>query len=296
MSEKNIGKRSGFVTLIGRTNAGKSSLLNFLLGEKISIVSHKVNATRRKINGIVMNGSDQIIFVDTPGLHESGKLFNKLMVDVALKSIGDADLILFLASVHDDIKNYQNFLKLNPKIGHILVLTKIDEASQEKLAKKITEYSKFHDKFLALVPTSIKKNICKKPLLDEISKNLPEHEYFYNPELISTTNVRDIYRDFILEAIFDSVSSEVPYSTDVLIDKIVEKEELVSIYAKIITDTNSHKGILIGKNGDAIKRIGIKAKKLISEFEDSKIFLKLEISIKKNWKSDKNIIKKSFVY
>ncbi|NLK67252.1 MAG: GTPase Era [Campylobacteraceae bacterium] len=288
--------KSGFVSLIGRTNAGKSSLLNFLLGEKISMVSHKQNATRRKVNGIVMNGKDQIIFIDTPGLHESGKTMNKAMVELALKSIGDADLVLFLASVHDTTQNYEKFLELNESVKHILILTKIDEVSDEKLAKKITEYSKFSEKFLALVPTSIKKQICKQPLLDEISKHLPEHEYFYDPEIISTTMTKDIYRDFILEAIFDSVSSEVPYSSDVMVKKVIEEPDLLSVYAEIITDTSSHKMILIGKNGDTIKRIGIKARKLISEFANIKVYLNLEVVVKKGWNLDEKNIKKHFIY
>lgn len=288
--------KSGFVSLIGRTNAGKSSLLNFLLGEKISIVSHKQNATRRKINAIVMNGEDQIIFIDTPGLHESKKVMNKVMIDLALKSIGDADLVLFLASVHDNTENYEKFLNLNENVRHILVLTKIDEVNDEKLAKKILEYSKFSDKFLSLVPTSIKKNICKKPLLDEISNHLPEHEYFYDPEIISTTMTKDIYRDFILEAIFDSVSSEIPYSSDVLVNKVIEGENLLSIYADIITDSNSHKMILIGKNGNTIKRIGIKARKVISDFSKVKVYINLCVIVKKGWNSNENSIKKHFIY
>lgn len=288
--------KSGFVSLIGRTNAGKSSLLNFILGEKISMVSHKQNATRRKINAIVMNGDDQIIFIDTPGLHKSEKLMNKTMVEVALSSAQDADLVLFLASVHDDVTNYEKFLAKFKNTKHILVLTKIDEVSDEKLAKKITQYSKFSDKFLALVPTSIKKQICKKPLLDEICKYLPNHEYYYDPEILSPTISKDIYRDLILEAVFESVSSEVPYSTDVIVKKVVEKENLISIYADIITDNNSHKKILIGKDGLAIKRIGIKAKKLISEFSKLKIYLNLKVVVKKSWNSDEMLIRKHFIY
>ena len=122
--------RSGFVTLIGRTNAGKSSLLNYLLDQKISMVSHKQNATRRKILGIVMNGQDQAIFIDTPGLHDSAKTLNKLMVQSAIKSLGDADAVVFVASVFDSLENYEKFLSLNTTLPHIIALTKIDEASR----------------------------------------------------------------------------------------------------------------------------------------------------------------------
>lgn len=260
------------------------------------MVSHKQNATRRKVNAIVMNGEDQIIFIDTPGLHESGKIMNQLMVEVALKSIGDADLVLFLASVHDDTSNYEKFLSLKCSVGHILVLTKIDEVSDKKLADKLTVYSKFSKEFISLVPVSIKKNICKKLLLDEISKNLPAHPHYYDSELISTTNTKDIYRDLILEGVFDSVSSEIPYYTDVVIEKVTEGDNIIKIYAKIITDNDHHKKILIGKGADTIKRIGIRSKKLISEFTKVKVFVKLEVVVKKGWNLDKNKIKKHFIY
>ncbi|MDA3055810.1 MULTISPECIES: GTPase Era [unclassified Campylobacter] len=288
--------KSGFVSLIGRTNAGKSSFLNYILGEKISLVSHKVNATRRKINGIVMHGDDQIIFVDTPGLHESNKMMNKIMVEVALNAIGDSDLVLFLAPIHDSTENYEKFLNLHNGVNHIVLLTKIDEANDEKIVKKLSEYQKFQDKFGAIIPINIKKNVFKRQILDEICKFLPEHEYFYDPELISSTNLRDIYRDFILESIFENTNSELPYSTDVIIEKVNETPNLISIYAKIITDTQSHKQILIGKNGDTIKRIGIKSKKLISAFSKVKIYVKLSVFVKKSWKNDENSIKSHFIY
>lgn len=289
-------KKSGFIALIGRTNAGKSSLLNYLLEEKISMVSHKINATRRKINAIIMHEDNQIIVVDTPGLHDSQKTINKLMVEVALKSMNDCDLVLFLATIHDDIENYQKFLKLNPGIKHIILLTKTDESTSEQVANKISSYQQFQEKFLALMPINIKRSIFRREILNQISKNLPEHEYFFDPEIISSTNIREIYRDFILEAIFDSTSSEVPYSTDVIIDKIIEKPNLISVFASLISDTDSHKQILIGKNGQTLKRIGIKSRKLIASFSHTKIFIKLNVIVKKGWKSNEKMIKRDFIY
>lgn len=288
--------KSGFVSLIGRTNSGKSSLLNYLIGENLSFVSHKVNATRRKINGIALNGDDQIIFVDTPGLHESNKLMNKLMVEVALKSIGDADLLLFMASIHDDLSNYEKFLQIPNRPKHILILTKIDEANDEKIAAVLTKYAKFRDEFEAIIPTTIKKNTYKKRILDEICKHLPEHPYYYDKDLISASNTRDIYRDLILQAIFECVNSEVPYYSDVMIDKVIEKDDLVSIFATIITDNDSHKRILIGKNGDTIKRIGIRARKLILNFSKAKIFIKMAVNVKKSWILNENLMKNQIIY
>lgn len=288
--------KSGFVSLIGRTNAGKSSLLNFLVGERLAMVSHKINATRRKINGIAMFGEDQIIFIDTPGLHKSEKIMNKLMIDVAIKSIGDADLVLFLASIHDNTSDYEEFLKISKRPPHILILTKTDETDDGKIAKKLGEYAKFCKEFCAIIPVNIKKKVYRAEILREITKLLPEHEYFFDPQIISNTNLRDIYRDFILESVYESVSSEIPYNSDVLIEKITEKEQITKISAKIITDTNSHKQILIGKSGETIKRIGIKSRKRISDFSKVKIHLNLQIFVKKGWKNDENLVKSVFVY
>lgn len=279
------------MSLVGRTNSGKSSLLNYLLNEKIAMVSHKINATRRKISGIVMHKNNQIIFTDTPGLHESNRALNSFMIDEAKKMIGDCDLILFLACVHDLTQNYEKFLLLKRQNPHILLLTKTDESSDKKILQKITEYQKYQNEFLSLIPINIKKQIFKKTLLDEICKFLPEHEYYYDPQIISTNNQKDIIRDLILEAIYKNLSDEIPYSSDVRIDKILQKDDIVEIYATIYTDTKSHKSILIGKNGETSKRIGITARKLISNFLQKKIFLNINVNIIKNWTKDINLIK-----
>ncbi|WP_169755284.1 GTPase Era [Campylobacter curvus] len=288
--------RSGFVSIIGRTNAGKSSLLNALLNEKIAIVSHKQNATRRKINGIVMNEGDQIIFVDTPGLHESEKILNKLMINEAVKSMGDCDAMIFIASVHDDTSDYEKFLNLNPKKPHILVLSKVDEVSNEKLLKKMMQYQNFQSRFTALVPFSIKKQSYQKPLLDEICKLLPEHAYFYDPQFLTNTNEKEIFRDFILEAIYENLSDEIPYLSDVSVDKVVEKAGITEIFATIITEKDTHKSMIIGKNGETIKRIGIFARKLIKNLTNCKIYLKLDVVVKRGWSKDEKIIKKLIGY
>lgn len=288
--------KSGFVSLIGKTNAGKSSLLNYLVDEKLSLVSHKINATRRRINGIVMHNNNQIIFVDTPGLHKSDKLINQVMIEVAISSINDCDLVLFVASIKDDLEYYENFIKLNQNVKHIVILTKIDLVSDEFVFKKILEYQKYQDVFLSLIPTTIKKKIYKNKILDEVCKFLPLHSYYYDPEFLSTTNTRDIYRDFILEAIFNNTNSEIPYSCDVIITKVKEDKNLVKILANIITDTKSHRQILIGKGGECIKRIGISARKLIENFTNCKIYIKLDIIVKKDWKNNKFVIKEQFIY
>ena len=288
--------KSGFVSIIGRTNAGKSSFLNALLNEKIAIVSHKQNATRRKIKGIVMNGEDQIIFTDTPGLHESNKAINQLLISQAIKSMGDCDLIVFLAPIHDDTSDYEKFLALNPEKPHILVLTKVDESSNAKVLEKITQYQKFQDKFAALLTFSTKQPTYKKPLLDEICKLLPEHEYFYDPEFLTPTNEKEIFREFILEAIYENLSDEIPYLSDAIIKSVKEKTGITEIYASIITERDIHKSMIIGKNGETIKRIGIFARKLIQNLTNTKVFLKLDVVVKKGWSKEEKSLNKIIGY
>jgi len=288
--------KSGFVSIIGRTNAGKSSFLNALLNEKIAIVSHKQNATRRKINGIVMNGEDQIIFTDTPGLHESNKAINQLLINQAIKSMGDCDLIVFLAPIHDDTSDYEKFLALNPEKPHILVLTKVDESSNAKVLEKITQYKKFQDKFAALLTFSTKQPTYKKPLLDEICKLLPEHEYFYDPEFLTPTNEKEIFREFILEAIYENLSDEIPYLSDAIIKSVKEKTGITEIYASIITERDIHKSMIIGKNGETIKRIGIFARKLIQNLTNTKVFLKLDVVVKKGWSKEEKSLNQIIGY
>ena len=288
--------KSGFVSIIGRTNAGKSSFLNALLNEKIAIVSHKQNATRRKINGIVMNGEDQIIFTDTPGLHESNKAINQLLISQAIKSMGDCDLIVFLAPIHDDTSDYEKFLALNPEKPHILVLTKVDESSNAKVLERITQYQKFQDKFAALLTFSTKQPTYKKPLLDEICKLLPEHEYFYDPEFLTPTNEKEIFREFILESIYENLSDEIPYLSDAIIKSVKEKTGITEIYASIITERDIHKSMIIGKNGETIKRIGIFARKLIQNLTNTKVFLKLDVVVKKGWSKEEKSLNQIIGY
>lgn len=288
--------KSGFVSIIGRTNAGKSSFLNALLNEKITIVSHKQNATRRKINGIVMNGEDQIIFTDTPGLHESKKAINQLLINQAIKSMGDCDLIVFLAPIHDSTSDYEKFLALNPEKPHILVLTKVDESSNAKVLEKITQYQKFQDKFAALLTFSTKQPTYKKPLLDEICKLLPEHEYFYDPEFLTPTNEKEIFREFILEAVYENLSDEIPYLSDAIIKSVKEKTGITEIYASIITERDIHKSMIIGKNGETIKRIGIFARKLIQNLTNTKVFLKLDVVVKKGWSKEEKSLNQIIGY
>jgi len=286
--------KAGFVAVVGRPNAGKSSLLNFLVGEKLAMVSKKAQATRKRMNIIVMHENAQIIFVDTPGLHEKEKLLNQFMMEEALKAVGDADLILYLAPVTDSTEEYEKFLKKIAKKGtpHLLILTKVDQVSNEELLKKITEYQKYQEHFEALIPFSIKRGGNPKALLDEIVKHLPEHPWLFDPEIMTTENIRDIYRELIREAIFEKLSDEIPYESDVVIDRVEEEEEIDRVYATIITEKETQKRMIIGNRGESIRRVGSLARKLMERFSGKKIYLDLHVVVRKGWSKNRKSLEK----
>eukprot|EP01029_Cantina_marsupialis_P025754 TRINITY_DN68273_c0_g1_i1.p1 TRINITY_DN68273_c0_g1~~TRINITY_DN68273_c0_g1_i1.p1 ORF type:complete len:286 (+),score=40.36 TRINITY_DN68273_c0_g1_i1:26-883(+) len=277
--------KCGYVSVVGRPNAGKSSLLNWLVGEKIAMVSHKANATRKRSNIIVMHEDDQVIFVDTPGLHETEKLINQFMLDEALKAMGDCDLILFLAPVTDKLTHYQSFLEKNKKnVKHILLLTKIDNVSNNEVLSKMKEYEEYAEHYEAVIPVSIKKQTTQADILNEVVKHLPEHPYLYDPEIMTTEHLRDIFKEFIRESIFENISDEIPYETDVLIDRVQEKDNLDVVKATIIVQKSTQKGMIIGKGATAIKRIGKDARLKIEKLTGRKCYLELFVSIKREEK------------
>ena len=284
--------KAGFVALVGRPNAGKSTLMNWILGEKIAMVSQKANATRKRLNAIVMHHDDQIIFVDTPGLHEKEKLLNQFMLDEALKAIGDCDIVVYLAPASDSVKHYERFLKLNnQKRKHIIVLSKMDQVSQAQLLSRIGEYNQFATEFEALIPLSVTKSVGREDLLNTIVKYLDYSPHLFDPDDLTTELIRDIYREFIREGIFENISDEIPYASDVIIDKIDESDETIErIRATIIVEKESQKGIIIGKGGAAIKRIGRDARLKIERLIDKKVFLDLFVSVKPNWTGDKKML------
>ncbi len=280
--------KAGFIAVVGRPNAGKSSLLNFFVNENITMVSHKANATRKRSDVIVMHENAQLVFIDTPGLHEREQLLNQYMMEEAMRAIGDADLILFLAPVTDGMEDYEKFLKLNStNIPHMLLLTKIDQVSKEKLFKRITQYVAYQDRYLELIPTSIKKGTDIPHVLGTIAKHLPIHPYYYDPEILTTQNMKDIYKELIRGAIFDKTSKEIPYFSDVVIERVEESQDQEKVYAQIVVDSKSQKGIVIGNDGATLKRIGTMARESIEAINGKKTFLKLFVVVKKGWSKDK---------
>ncbi len=287
---ENVKTKAGFVAVVGRPNAGKSTLLNHLVGEKLAMVSKKAQATRKRMNIIVMHEDSQIIFVDTPGIHQKERLLNQFMLDEALKAMGDSDLIIFLAPATDKVTEYEKFLALSQSknIKHIILLTKMDHVKQGDLLKKLGEYQKYQEHFEAIIPFSVNKNVGKKALLHEISKYLPSSPFLYDTEILTTENIRDIYKELIRESIFDNVSDELPYESDVTIEKIEESDDMDRVFATIVVEKETQKGIIVGNSGETIKRLGKTARKQMELFSGKRIYLNLFVSVKKGWSKNRD--------
>ena len=279
--------KSGFIAVVGRPNSGKSTLLNHLIGEKLAMVSKKAQATRKRMNIIVMHRGNQLIFIDTPGIHKKERLINEFMLEEALKAMGDSDLILFLTPVTDTLKEYQRFLNLkeSKRVKHIVVLTKIDHVPQGKILEKLGEYQKYQDRFEAIIPFSVNKRVGKEALLDEVVKHLPESPPFYDTDIMTTDHIRDIYKELIRESIFENLSDEIPYESDVTIEKIIESDKIDRVYATIIVEKETQKGIIVGNRGLTIKRVGKFARKQLELFSNKKIYL--HVSVKRGWSKSK---------
>ncbi len=284
--------KSGFVGVVGEPNAGKSTLINWLVGEKIAMTSRKANATRKRLTAIVMYKSNQIILIDTPGIHEKERVLNKFMLNEALRALGDSDLILYIADARKGVEGYSKFLELNKKnTKHILVLTKIDMLKEEELNLKIAQYNNLENKqFLDIVTISALNGKNKEQLLDVIVQWLPTHPYYYDPELISTENIKDIYKELIREALFDKLNDEIPYESDIIIEKIIENDDIDKVYAMIIVQKDSQKSMVIGKKGKKIKEIGVLARKLLESFSVKKIYLELYVKTIPNWTKNKKML------
>ena len=282
--------KAGFVAVVGRPNSGKSTLLNYIVGERLAMVSKKAQATRKRMNIIVMHNDTQIIFVDTPGIHQKERLLNKFMLDEALKAMGDSDLIVFLAPVTDKIDEYEKFLKLNQSknIKHIVLLTKIDHVKHTDILEALSKYQKFQEHFEAIIPFSVNRKIGKKQLLDEIAKYLPKSPFLYDTELMTTEHIRSIYRELIRESIFENLSDEIPYESDVIIDKIEENDDIDRVWATIVVEKDTQKGIIVGNQGETIKRVGKIARIVLENFSGKKIYLNLFVSVKKGWSKNKD--------
>ena len=277
--------KSGFIAIAGAPNAGKSTLLNRVTGEKISITSRKPQTTRDRILGIVERPISQIIFIDTPGIHKAGSLLNRKIVDQALAAIQDVDAILLMidASVRD-MESEQIIIGQLEKAGKpvVLALNKTDLIARSKLLPLIDKCASLHQ-FKAIIPVSAAKGIQITELLDEVEQCLPEGPRLFPENTLTDLSERFIAGEMIREKIFRLTGMEIPYSSAVTVDSFKVEKKLIVIHASIHLDRDSQKGIVIGKGGKMLKKIGEQARKDIERMTASKVLLKLFVKVTKNW-------------
>lgn len=288
--------KSGFVSIVGRTNVGKSTLINLLVGEKIAAIANKVQTTRTQIRGIVNRENSQIIFIDTPGIHKPKTKLNENMIELSWGAIQYSDVILFLIEA-DSKEIGRGDRRILEKIQEshkktILIINKIDLVNKEELAKLIDLYKNEYD-FKAVIPISALKSKYKDVVLDEIEKNLNLGPAYYDIEQYTDQTLRQLAEETIREKALILLRDEVPHGIFVKVDKMKFKkskngEDMYNIEATIYCLRESHKGIIIGKNGSMLKRIGTMARKDLEKNLNIKINLKTWVKVKQDWQNNES--------
>lgn len=283
---------SGFVSLIGRPNVGKSTLLNTILGEKISIVTDKIQTTRQTVQGIITKKDMQVVFLDTPGFHKPKHKLGNIMVQQALQTLQDVDLILFMINAKEGMGRGDQFIinrLRNIKKTIFLVINKIDLVHPDDLLPLIDTYIKMMD-FTEVIPISAKTENNLDTLMSVIKDYLPEGPRYYSEEDLTNQSQRFIFSEYIREKILYHTEEEVPHSVNVLIDTYEDKNNSVYIQASIIVERPSQKGIIIGKRGSMLKKVGKEARLDIEQFLNKKVYLDLWVRVEKDWRNKKRLL------
>lgn len=289
--------KSGFVTLIGRPNVGKSTLMNYLIGQKIAITSNKPQTTRNRIQTVLTTEKGQIIFVDTPGIHKAKNKLGEYMVNVAERTLNEVDAVLWLVEPTTFIgageKHIADQLK-KVTTPVILVINKVDSVKKEEVLASIAAYQDIYD-FAAIVPVSARSGENTKELLKVVYQYLPYGPQFYDEDTITDQPERQIVAELIREKALHCLNEEIPHGIAVVIDSMKKKGKVMHIDATIICERDSHKGIIIGKQGSMLKKIGSTARYEIEKMLDMQANLKLWVKVKKDWR-DSDFLVKNFGY
>ena len=289
--------KSGFVTLIGRPNVGKSTLMNYLIGQKIAITSNKPQTTRNRIQTVLTTEEGQIIFVDTPGIHKAKNKLGEYMVNVAERTLNEVDAVLWLVEPTTFIgageKHIADQLK-KVTTPVILVINKVDSVKKEEVLSSIAAYQDIYD-FAAIVPVSARSGENTKELLKVVYQYLPYGPQFYDEDTITDQPERQIVAELIREKALHCLNEEIPHGIAVVIDSMKKKGKVMHIDATIICERDSHKGIIIGKQGSMLKKIGSTARYEIEKMLDMQANLKLWVKVKKDWR-DSDFLVKNFGY
>ncbi|AJG97549.1 GTPase Era [Clostridium beijerinckii] len=286
--------KSGFVTIVGRPNVGKSTLLNYIMGEKLSIVSNKPQTTRNNIQTILTGDDYQMIFVDTPGIHKPKHKLGEYMVNSAKESTKDVDLVLFLTNPDEEIGKGDKFILetlRDKKCPVFLVLNKVDESTQDRVAKSLEMYSK-EFKFAEIIPISAIKGKNVDVLVELMKKAMPEGPKYYPDDMITDVQEKFVVSEIIREKALRTLRDEVPHG--IAVDIIQMKQNEIGTYhieVDLICEKDSHKGIIIGKNGQTLKRIGENSRYELERFLRSKVNLKIWVKVRKEWRDNQLLLK-----
>ena len=279
-------KRTGFIAIVGRPNVGKSTLLNTMLGEKVAIVSSKPQTTRNRIIGIHTKGEDQFVFLDTPGIFRPKNSLGTFMVKTANSSMQDADTIILVTDTGKNISEVEkNVISYAQKTQTpvILALNKIDLYRREQIAETIAAYAAIHD-FAAVVPICAKNGKGVDALLDECSPFLQESDFFFPEDMVTDQSERQVAAEVIREKLLRTLDKEIPHGVAVAIEAFKDEGSLISIRAEIFCEKASHKGIIVGKGGEELKRVGSYARADLEAIFGTKVFLDLWVKVKENWR------------
>ncbi len=289
--------KSGFVTLIGRPNVGKSTLMNYLIGQKIAITSNKPQTTRNRIQTVLTREEGQIIFVDTPGIHKAKNKLGNYMVNVAERTLNEVDVVLWLVEPSTFIgageKHIAARLK-KVKTPVILVINKVDMVKKEEVLLAISAYKDIYD-FAEIIPVSARNGNNTDELIREVFRYLPYGPQFYDEDTVTDQPERQIVAELIREKALHCLNEEIPHGIAVVIDSMKKKGKIMHIDAVIICERDSHKGIIIGKQGNMLKKIGSTARYEIEKMLDLQANLKLWVKVKKDWR-DSDFLVKNFGY
>ncbi len=291
--------KSGFTAIIGRPNVGKSTLLNKILGQKIVITTDKAQTTRKRIKGIYTTEEGQIVFIDTPGVHKPLNKLGEFLLDEAKIAVPDADLILFLVDGSEPAGKGDKWIAQNilqTSIPVIIVMNKVDKTKKlDKIDENLLTYKTLFEKNYPVVKISAKTGRNIDTLLKNIFKSLPDGELLYPEDVVTEETMRDVTEEVIREKILLNTSDEIPHSVAVKVEKYQENDDIDRIYATIYCETKSQKGILIGKGGNLLKKIGTEARLELEKIVEKKVFLGLEVKVEKDWRKKQNALK-SFGY
>ena len=281
-------KRTGFIALVGRPNVGKSTLLNAMLGEKVAIVSSKPQTTRNRISGIYTKGEDQYVFLDTPGIFKPQNSLGDFMVKTANATMQDADAVVLVTDLGKDVSKVEEDVIAYSKraeVPCILVLNKTDLYNATEVAEAIMKYAALHD-FHAVIPLSAKGGKGVEAVLKECSPFLRESEWFYPEDIATDQPERVMAAEIIREKVLRTTNKEIPHGVAVVVEKFTEdpKTGMVTIHATIYCERASHKGIILGKGGEGLKRIGTYARQDIEGLLGAKVYLNLWVKVKENWR------------